>query len=426
MLYLISTNKIQGYVSNMENTNNELSLKQKQSREKKYLMKESSLDIDITPYKYLASTRTFSFKIVAKYELAIRNTNNRKLIQEIIVLFKKSQKNIQYYFEEYKKNQHYGDMNIDDVYMNGEKSYRNIMKKITDESKLFPFQNYDSKLKDIYCRDHVFDKTIFDVISTIYEINLFENHDRTIDYDNLLDAIKKNIAKPNMMIKHKTIEIKLYQIYDKVYIESVKTVKNSKIIYIEIIQAIDINWSPDQINKLWIDDVKSYDDVLNFLAINGDRASLVSSNFDFGIPELPFMMGAKFEEITMNKNFLFYSIENMILNNSFMNSFDFVGFGLLDNIEIEKVKKDGSFKHIKNILKKKHDFIQDLFVYDWFEALGKFTTNSVRLKKVEDAFIDIPDKIKKALDITPPSTKTLQNRQLLFTDGIEKNYYRYF
>jgi hypothetical protein len=177
---------------------------------------------------------------------------------------------------------------------------------------------------------------------------------------------------------------------------------------------------------LWIDDVKSYDDVLSFLAINGDMASVVASNFDFEIPELPFMMGAKYEEIVMNKNFFFYSIENTILNNSFINSFDFVGFGLLDNIEIEKVKKDSSFKHIKNILKKKHDFIQDLFVFDWFEAFGKLTTSSDRLKKVEDAFIDIPDKIKTLLDITPPSAKTLQNRQLLFTDGIEKNYYRYF
>lgn len=393
----------------------------------------------------------YAFKIIALYELAIRNPKNLKLIQEIIKEYTEHKEEIEYFISINEVDINYDYDGEDNLYQNGQTHYYSIENKLIAQD-IFPFQQYNEQSKKIYMREEIFDSKIFDVVNMIYPHYQFVqqgfgNQSLTVFNIEAETRIDKYLNKDSETTKilyasenqysaethfnydrsgYESTEIELDISSDiriivhysnaSVFVEYIKTIEKDNLLYRELIECTHESELYELYQQLIY--VKSYQALQSFLQSDNLIKIVKYKQFDNIYSSLPYRTH-KNVNVIMRPDFLITSIENKKINQKKVSELYSIDSILLDEIgnnDYDSVK----FLFLKNLLKKQNDFIRNLSIYDALEV--SINALSVRSKKVpnflyDDLIIDNNLKIPK---------KTLQNEYSKFKSLIDSSYYRYF
>lgn len=392
----------------------------------------------------------YAFKIVALYELAIRNKKNIGLIEEVVDQYMKHEKAILHFISIDKEDSNFDDGG-DNLFNEGRNYYGLIETKLIEQD-IFPFQQYNEQLKKIYKREEFFDSKIFDVMSEIYIHHRFVqqkygNTDLTVFNVNAETRIEKYLNKDSETVEMKYFcedtyiadirfnhdrfgyestqievnipqdtSISVYYSNASVYIEYVKTIDKDNLFYREVIECLH-NYKLYELYKQLIQE-KTYQALQSFLRSDGVLSSVKYKEFDYINDILPHRK-QKNSNVLMRPNFLITSIEKKKINQNKLSQLYSIDSILLD--EASRVEYDSvKFLFLKNLLKNPESFILDLAIYDLLEASVKkipVTNRKVSNFLYEELIADNNLKIPK---------KTIQNNHSKMKGLIDSTYYRYF
>jgi hypothetical protein len=406
--------------------------------------------------------KPYAFKIHAIYELAIRNPNNLRIMNDIVNLYDEQKKSIADYIQKSKNDQYYSENNEGDIeFHKGNESFDFIVGALR-ELKIFSIRLYDDSVKKIYSRQNIFSDSIFDAINAIARYqehldglyNQIKNHitrihseaDITTAFNKIYEIRKTTYKKDNsyeadeeficdkyygelnpIILAEKNKKYNIYLIDTRVFIEYIKQIDEINTFYTEVIECYSNERDvTEYFDDEWKNGKKSYDDLLKFLQEKDILKIVKFSKFDFINDALPFLNDTKHRNVTMNKSYMLHGLENNIFTNTKMSTLHFAESELLDAAATNVVKSE-PFAHVKNLLDKPDKFLEELFTYDCITYLKKKQSISLKaFKKPAGADEAIRNIIQEDLKITPRDMKTFRNNQSLFANAIEQDYCRYF